>query len=155
MNESPLHHIQWKEGGIALRKEYAVWFGGETAGTACVTREGLYYRISCRCRLSGSVPCSITARAEREADLGLCVPLEDQYGLEIRIPIKCVGEGDLEFRVSPKHRVRPEQFIPISSEGPFAYIARLKDAYMVRRDGQTGIVTKDRSPSPQDSDQNP
>ena len=138
-----------------MLQEYAVYMGSEKVGTACVTKEGLYYRISCRCRLSGSVPCCITARAAQETDLGLCVPLEDRYGLETRIPIKSVGEGDLDFRVFPKHRVRPEQFIPISPEEPFAYIARLKDAHLARRNGQTCVVITDRSPDPQDSDQSP
>ena len=129
--------------------------GSERVGSACVTKEGLYYRISCRCLLSGSVPCVVKVTGDREMDLGLCVPLCGGFGVETRIPIKRVGEGTLNFRVLPKHRIRTEQFVPVSAEEPFRYITRLKDAYLVRRNGQMGLLFTDRSPSPLDSDQNP
>jgi len=136
-----------------LITEYAVCFGTERVGSASVSKEGLYYRIRCQCQLSGDVPCRITVSGERDADLGLCVPLGDHFGVETRIPIKRVGEGNLSFQVTPKHRETTEQFIPISPEEPFQYLARLKDAYLIRRNGQAGIAITDRSPDQPDSGQ--
>ena len=136
-------------------KEYEVFFGSERVGAASVNREGLYYRISCRCRLSGYVPCRIIVSGEKEADLGLCVPLDDMFGVETRIPIKKIGEGELHFRVLPKRPELKGEFIPISPEEPFHYIARLKDAHLARKDGQAGLILKDRSQDQQDSDPNP
>lgn len=37
------------------------------------------------------------------------------------------------------------RFIPIKPEEPFAYIERLKDAYLVRQDGQVGIIIKEEA----------
>lgn len=138
-----------------MRREYEIYMGSECVGTAYVTTEGLFYHIYCLCQLSGSVPCRITVTGDREADLGICVPLKDGFGIETRIPIKRVGNGELRFRVSPKHRANTESFIPLSADEPFRYIQRLKDAYLLRRYGQVGLSFKDQSPSQRDSDQIP
>lgn len=138
-----------------MYKEYEIYMGSEIVGTAYVTKEGLFYRISCLCRLTGTVPCRIKVIGEKEADLGICVPLNDGIGVETRIPIKRVGDRELQFCVSPKNRVNTELFIPLSVDEPFTYLQRLEDAYLSRRNGQVGLAFKDRSPIPRDSDQIP
>lgn len=138
-----------------MHGEYAVYMGNERVGSAAVTREGLYYRISCRCRLSGTVPCRIAVTGEKEVDMGLCVPQGDEFGIEKRIPIKKIGEGELRFQVLPRHQVSKGIFVAISPEEPFRYIARLKDAYLARRNGQIGLTITNLSPDQPDSGQNP
>ena len=136
--------------------EYAVLFGSERIGTATVTKQGLFYCITCKCRISGSVPVRVRVIGEREVDLGLCVPMGEAFGLKATIPIKSVGSGDLTFFAAAKHRAAQELMI-VSADEPFRYIARLKDAYLVKRENGVGITfrTTAESPNPQDSGQNP
>ncbi len=135
--------------------EYSINLDKECVGTAHVVKEGLFYRIHCQCGLTGTVPCRITVTGEREADLGICVPLKDGFGIETRIPIKRVGEGELRFRVLAKRRDSDELFVTASADEPFPYLRRLSNAYLSVRNGQVGLVFKDQSPNQQDSDRNP
>lgn len=135
---------------------YSVYLAGEKIGTAEVMQQGMFYRIRCLCELSGSVPVRIIVAAENQADLGLCVPMKNGFGLECRIPIKRIGRGDLRFSAKPKH-TKQEHLTVVSPDEPFAYITKLKDAYLIKYDAITGIAfrTTDQSQDLQDSGQNP
>ena len=136
--------------------EYPIYFAQERIGTAEVTKEGLYYRICCRCAVCGDVPLRVRAAATAEVDLGLCIPMGDVCGMVVRIPVKYVGQGSLRFRASATHTATEEMTV-ISPNEPFGYIARLKDAYLMKRGQVIGICYRitDQSPVPLDSDQNP
>lgn len=113
-------------------------------GTAVVTKEGLYYRFSCRCRCPGEPMRRILLIcAGEQLDLGVCIPVDGQFGLEKRIPCKYLGEGMPEFRLVPKYQRLQERFVPVYPEEPFSYMAKLKDAYLQIRDGQMGIVIRE------------
>jgi hypothetical protein len=124
--------------------EYEVMFGKDRAGKVQVLKEGLYYRFCCRCRISGDVVCRLLVRCgEKEENLGVVVPIADGFGLDKRLPVKNLGEGEMQFCLMPKREGMPGKFIPIYPEEPFAYIARLKDAFLARQNGQIGIVIKE------------
>ena len=124
--------------------EYPVFFAMEEVGRANVCKEGMFWRICCRCGLSQDVPCRLQANwGEETHDLGLFTKEGDGLGLTVRINRKSVPAGKPVFRVAVKHRENTEQFVPISSQEPFAYIARLKHAYLVNRAGQLGIAFRD------------
>ena len=135
--------------------DYPVYLGENKFGTAKVSREGLYYRIRCICDRTDSTPLRIKAKAEHSVDLGLCVPVGDCYGVEVRIPIKRLGSGALHFFVEKKET--SEEWISISQDEPFMHIARLKNAYLLTRNGKPGIGFKnaDQFPDPPDNDRNP
>ncbi len=129
---------------------YDVFFGKQLSGTVQVTRQGLYYRFVCRCSLSGDVVCRLHVQCgDRQESLGVVVPMDGGFGLDTRLPVKRLGEGELSFSLRPKHEIinmpsHQEQtgnFIPIYPEEPFAYIEKLKSAYLVRRNGEAGILT--------------
>ena len=64
------------------------------------------------------------------------------FHLDTRVAQKKLGEEQLRFYVRPD-RVQPDEFFaPIRPEEPFAYLSRLKDAYLMRRDGQIGAMMK-------------
>ena len=124
-------------------EEYEIMLGDKSVGQAFVTREGLYYRIRCRCELSGETVCRVQVRCgNRCEDLGILVPQDGEFGLETRVPVKKIGEGSLAFSVVPRHRAPEAGFIPLSPEEPFRYITRLKDAYLAKREGKTGILIR-------------
>lgn len=124
-----------------MEGNYGVYFGNKLAGKVQVLRQGLYYRFICRCQLTGDVVCRLSVSCDdRRESLGVVVPMDGGFGLDTKLPVKRLGEGSMEFRLIPKHDVPEEKFVPIYPEEPFAYIARLKDAYLARKDGQVGVM---------------
>ena len=106
-----------------------------------VQQQGLYYRFCCRCVLSGDVLCRLRVSCGgKQAELGVLVPMDGGFGLDRKIPVKNLGEGIPEFRLYTKQVSSEGTFIPIIPEEPFAYIARIKNAYLVNRNGQAGIL---------------
>ena len=120
---------------------YEVRLGERAVGSVLVEREGLYYRFSCRCSLSGAVMHRLLLRrGGQETDLGLCVPMAGGFGTEKRISVKQCGTGTPEFILRPKGADTRGKFIPLRPEEPFRYIHRLQNAYLERRGDTVGIV---------------
>lgn len=143
MNISPPCPIELGKGGFVLDGNYAVTFGNHTVGKVQVCREGLYYRFVCRCQLTGDVVCRLAVRCgEQEENLGVVVPMDGVFGLEKKIPAKRLGEDEPFFFLAPKHDHGNGTFVPIYPEEPFAYISRLKDAFLMRQNGQPGVMLK-------------
>ena len=116
-------------------------FGNQQAGKVQVTRQGLYYRFVCRCKLSGDVVCRLyISCGGHQENLGVVVPTGDGFGLDTRLPAKRLREGEPSFSLIPKHEMASGQFVPIVPEEPFAYLERLKNAYLETRGDQTGAV---------------
>ena len=120
---------------------YPICQGQGRVGTVTVEKQGLYYCFSCRCSLSGEVMHRLVAVTEAgQVDLGVCVPMDGAFGVEKRIPCKRLGTGKPEFQLVPKHEGLRGQFVPVYPEEPFAYLSRLKNAFLATRAGQVGIV---------------
>ena len=122
---------------------FEIMQGSSRIGCVTMERQGLYYRISCRCSLTGEVMHHLVAVCgDRREDLGTLIPWDGAFGLEKRIPVKHLGEGTPEFLLLPKHSSPDGKFIPVYPEEPFLYMSRLKDAYLERRNGQVGLVIR-------------
>ncbi len=120
---------------------YGVYFGKELVGKVQVTQQGLYYRFICRCRLTGNVICRLRLTCGTQSEsLGIVVPVADGFGLDTKLPVKRMGAGNFMFSLIPRHENSGTEFIPIISEEPFAYIQRLKTAYLVKKEGMAGII---------------
>ncbi len=129
---------------MLLEGKYEVRFGDKPVGGVQVEKQGLYYRFSCRCRLSGAVVCRLMAQWDTGSEsLGILVPMGEEFGLDRAVAAKKCGVGRPSFLVVPNRETQSGRFIPISPEEPFAYIQRLKDAYFERRYGQAGIVLRE------------
>ncbi|MBQ3194188.1 MAG: hypothetical protein IJB59_11570 [Oscillospiraceae bacterium] len=124
-----------------MEGNYGVYFGRQLAGKVQVIRQGLYYRFICRCTLSGDVICrlQVTCGNSRE-NLGVVIPMDGGFGLDTRIPVKRLDTGCMEFLLVPKKEEIVTTFVPISPEEPFAYLTRIKNAYLVKRGAQLGIM---------------
>ncbi len=124
-----------------MEETYPVFFGTEPVGKVQVFRQGLYYRFVCRCALSGQVVCRLYVTCEgRQERLGVVVPEGTGFGLDTKVAVKHIGQGTMSFALKPKREEAPTVFVPISPEEPFAYLARLKDAYLEKRDGTLGAM---------------
>ena len=121
---------------------FAIFLHGQAVGKAEVRREGLYYRFRCRCQISSQSVCKLTANGE---SLGILVPMGDGFGLDTKLPAKRFGIDDWDFQISPNRPVLEGRFIPIKPEEPFAYLERLKDAYLVKHGGEIGILLQEKA----------
>ena len=127
-----------------MEGKYDITLAEEPVGQAVVTREGLYYRFRCSCRLSGETICRLVAVCGgRQENLGIPVPEGDSYTLNCRMAVSRLGQGKLSIRVIPKHAPLGEMFVPISPEEPFGYISRLKKAHLARRGDLLGAVIEE------------
>lgn len=127
-----------------MEGNYGVYFGNQLAGKVQVQRQGLYYRFTCCCRLSGDVVCRLRVTCgDRRESLGVVVPMDGGFGLDTRLPVKRLGEGEMAFTLVPKHEVPEGTFVPIYPEEPFAYIERLKEGFLAKKGEQVGVVLKE------------
>ncbi len=124
-----------------MEASYPVSMGNKPVGKVLLRKQGLYYSIRCRCQLSGGVVCRLAVRCDgRQEKLGILVPMEEGFGLDTKLPAKRLGQGSLEFLLLPRHETVNGTFVPIYPEEPFAYISRLKDGFLARKDGQLGML---------------
>lgn len=143
MNISSPCCIECGRGDCILESCFAVYFGNQAVGKVRVTKQGLYYHFSCRCRIGAEIVCRLAVSCgEKRENLGIVVPVDGGFGLDTKIPIKRLEEGKMEFFLIPKHDVSDGQAVRVYPEEPFAYISRLKDAYLVKQKGQPYIVIK-------------
>ena len=123
---------------------YPVLHGDQPVGKVRVARQGLYYHFCCRLQLAGSCVYRLELSCEDATEnLGIPVPEGDLFVLTKSIPIRRLGSGKPTFRVVPKNESFQGRFVPISPEEPFAYLDRLKNAYLLRRGKQFGSVIRD------------
>lgn len=127
-------------GGMYMN--YPVLLGEQKVGQVQVTRKGLYYHFSCHCRLeSEKIYRLYVSCGSENLNLGVPIPCQGDFQLETQIPIKRLGDGEMSFQLrTPNEQQKNSKFCPIYPEEPFAYITRLKNAHLVRQNGQKGIL---------------
>lgn len=120
--------------------DYAVTLHGKQVGKAQTEKQGLYYRVVCRCNISGEVMYRLQCSAgNKSTNLGILVPTENGFGLDTRFPVSRLGDGVLTFSLLPRHESMEERtFVPIRPEEPFRYMEQLKDAFLQTQQGQQG-----------------
>ena len=125
--------------------EYDIYFGKTVVGTAMVEQQGLYHRFECRCVLTGDVLCRVMVECDgHHENLGILAPQGRWFALTTKLPSKRFGEGELKFRVYPKRPSGQGLFVQVYPDEPFAYLSRLKNAFLEVRNGQMGVVLTDQ-----------
>ena len=121
--------------------DYEVTLDGRPAGKAQVTRQGLSYHVVCRCAVSGEEMYRLEAACgEKRMDLGILIPKDRSFGLDMRFPVSKLGEGELTFRLRGKDEPKEgRRFVPVKPEEPFAYLASLKDSFLEIRNAEIGV----------------
>lgn len=124
---------------------YNVYQGEESLGKVHVQKQGLYYRFFCRCKFSGQVMYDLQLNwDDGKALLGLLTPMDGQFGLEVKVPVKRVGQHNWRFSLRPHHSAVGGQFVPIYPDEPFSYLSHLERAYLSVQSGQVGIVLENK-----------
>ena len=124
--------------------DYPIYKGHTQLGKVQLLKEGLYYKLCCRCRSPGDQIYRLTAAVGgRHISLGILAPTGDGFGLDRRIPVKHLGEGTPEFFLAPAHGTVEGRFVPLSPTEPFSYLESLKNSVFTTRNGQPGLLIKD------------
>ena len=87
------------------------------------------------------------AQGEKRVSLGLCVPNPDGFGMDTKIPVKRLGEGEREIYVEKK-----ERFFPLVEKEPL-YLCGILRGRLGYCQGILGIILPEQDPP--DSDPNP
>lgn len=125
---------------------YPIFMSSRETGQVRVEKQGLYLRFCCRCRsLADGISRVVMRWEDREECLGVLAPKDGEFRLERRIPTKTLPDGVPDFLIRKEGSVEGI-FVPICPEEPFAYLHRLKDAYLERRNGVLGVAFKESRP---------
>ena len=125
---------------------HRILFGDGQVGVANVVREGMFYKISCKCDVDQDLPAHVEALwQEQKIDLGLCVRMDSEMGLITRIHVNKVPQYIPLFRVAIKQRKEKGCFVPIHPEEPFRYLQRLNSAWLAKEGEELGIMLQDLS----------
>ena len=74
---------------------YPIELSGREIGQAEVTRQGLYYHFTCRCRLTGEVICRLAAVCgDQMENLGVPVPENGYFVLQKNVPVSKLQNTD-------------------------------------------------------------
>lgn len=141
-----------------MEGKYDVFLDGRAVGQARVERQGLYYRVFCRCGLAPGEICRVTAVCGGKShDLGILAPENGAFTRTARVPVRRLGEGTLLFRAERAHPAAPSgRFYPVRPGEPFPALSMLERGRFERREGQAGVfIPEAPAPDPQDSDPTP
>ena len=123
-----------------MTENYPVFLRGKPAGSVMIEKQGLYYRIFCSCELSQNSVCRLMLKSgEETTKIGVLIPENGMYRLDKRIPVKNLTLKAPEFFLTLRADMENRIFIPVCSEEPFAYLARLQDAFLGYQDDKIGV----------------
>ena len=121
---------------------FEVYLGDKPAGKLQIRREGLYYRLLCRCQVPDEMVYRLFAVSDGErVNLGVVIPEGDGFTLERRIPAKQLHSGS-RFVLSARSGREEGRFVPVYPEEPFTYISQLETAFLEVRGSQIGVCWK-------------
>ena len=115
-----------------------------------VAREGLYYRLNCRCQFSDKGFYRVIINHDGGAvDLGICVPQGDKYYITKKVAAKNLN-GD-SWQVVALRDEESANGLEIDPNSGFSYISRLHELYYI----SPFLYFKEKSPNQRDSGQSP
>ncbi len=99
-----------------MENNYEIYMGNDPVGKACLAKEGLYWKISCRCQLPQEGMHRVIIKTGKEnVNLGILVPEGDSFCLTTRVAMKRLEEGNPMFLIKPKQQ--PQMDGGIQEEG--------------------------------------
>lgn len=124
-----------------MENEYAVSIANEPVGKVCVTRQGLYYRFQCYCKLSGNVVYRlVVSYGSDSVNIGVLVPDGSAFCLDKKLPTKYFTENEPKFMLIPHRETSERVFAEIYPEEPFCYLDRVKNSFLCYQNGKPGLM---------------
>ena len=106
---------------------FDVFLAERAVGQVTVEPQGLYLRFRCRCSLPRDAIYRLKVRCGGKTEnLGVCIPMGDAFGVDIRVPVKHFAQGEPKFYVDdgrpapePKRSAIPQpEPIPMPAPEP-------------------------------------
>lgn len=159
-----------------MEGSFDVFLKEQAVGSARVYTAGLYTCFSCRCRIPNGEKLHLKVSCgESVVDLGLCIPMDDCFGVETKIASKKLAEGTWLLYLGDRKQAGDEQIelgiiadenpreeknrseteIPFEVEKPFNHLSELENARIIEEADKTKIIIQDPEQDRQDSDQTP
>lgn len=114
-----------------MQGKYEVTYEGQAVGTVELTREGLYYRVYCRCRVPDNAIHRLYAGGEK---IGVLMPDRGELVLDTKVAAKRLMDGSA-FSLDESRL----EFIPIRPGEPFSHLDKIREAKLLFRDGEWGM----------------
>lgn len=105
---------------------------GQAVGTVQVKQEGLYYRISCRCRVADTEIHRLYAGSEK---LGVLIPEKGELTLSTKVAAKRLKAG-CAFSIGENSG----SFCPIRPGEGFEHLDKLRLGRLAFQDGEPGLI---------------
>ena len=124
-------------------QEFDLTLGKENIGKVIVERQGLYYKIVCRCVFRDPGVYRVHAAGSAgTVDLGICVPVDTGFGIMTRVSVRTLGTQICGFWVISSKNIKTNKVVRITEKEPFPYIGQLKNACLVRGEHDTHAYLK-------------
>lgn len=124
-----------------MEAQYDVHMENLRVGTVQLMEEGLYCRIRCTCRFAKQELYDLWAQTDHGNEkLGLLIPAGSQYEIEMKIPKKRLGQGNVGFFAVPRNPKPDGIFVKLDPSAPFARIKDLPNGRFARCNGEAGIL---------------
>ena len=114
-----------------MQGEYIVTRAGQAVGWVRLCREGLYYRIVCRCAVADGEIHRLYAGDE---NLGVLIPDRGELTLETKVAAKRL-KPDCGFSLDETRGT----FVPIHPGEAFEHLGKLRMAKLAFREGEPGL----------------
>ena len=111
--------------------KYDVIRDGQSVGRVEISREGLYYRIRCRCPVADGKIHRLYAGDE---NLGVLIPDRGELTLESKVAAKRLKPG-CAFSLDENRR----EFIPIHPGEAFPCLEKVRQSKLAFREGEPGL----------------
>ena len=128
-----------------MLKQYDILLGKAIIGNATIKQEGLYYIISCVCKIKDNdIYKVILYMNDSKYELGVCVPRDDLMVLEKKVSVRQIGCGPYEFFLEKKYGQQSGKYVEVFDNMAFAHIRKLEHARFELRDNKRWIwIEKD------------
>ena len=117
---------------------YKLYREQNLVGEVEMNREGLYYRICCRCKPTKEILRLIHRGSGGELLIGVCGPASWGFGIERWVPIKALGNGPHCFYLAEPQDV-PVKFYALNHQIPLQLQDKLEQCRFAVRDGVPGL----------------
>ena len=105
---------------------------GNRVGTGTISSAGLYYRISCKCRLQENEICEIVLNSRGvDYNVGICIPEKGFFLARKQIQKKLIDPSDISLVVTQRNR---KTEILIDPSNPFPHLEQLQYAKLLAAD---------------------
>ena len=123
---------------------FPVYYGEKECGSAILEKQGLYYRILCKCKIPVCRPCRIQLSADgKTINLGTCIKEGNTYLLDTKIPIKYLHGKNICFTMDSNTLKDHKTFFPVNDNVPIPHVDKLEKARLVRKGETIGIIFED------------